>query len=482
MSILAGYLMPHAPVFLEAIGRHQIRAVEETIDSMHQIGKAIKILNPDLIVFVSPHGPVFSDAIAVYDLESYKGDFHAFGEFELEYEFKIGSEFLKLLCEFSKESSLDYYPLKKNQFQQFHHDAKLDHGVLVPAHFIYQHVDNIPMVAMSYGTFPYMRLIKNGKLLKTVSDSMGLDIVVVASGDMSHALKDSGPYAYDPKGPWFDALMKTNIEEQKPWEVFAESLENIEHARECGLRSFAVMLGALEDSKIKTEVLSYEGPFGVGYLCASFIPEKDGVETDWLEYLERKVQDKYDNHLQKEHFLVKFARLIIEERVKNRVPPKLTISKDHVKVNNTTLELPENNIYMSMKRGTFVSIKNELGLRGCIGTILPSEKNIIDEIYRNAIAAATKDYRFNPIDADELKSLIISVDVLSELEVVEDQSTLSPERYGVTVSSKGRQGVLLPNLESIETVDQQLRIACNKGGFTVDEIEKIMRFTVDRYK
>lgn len=481
MSVLASYLMPHAPVFLEAIGHHQISTVKKTIDSMHQIGKAIKALKPDMLVFVSPHGPIFSDAIAVYDLESYKGDFHAFGEFELEYEFNIESKFLNLLCELSDENDLDYYPLKKNQFIEFHHDAKLDHGVLVPAHFIYQHVDNIPMVAMSYGTFPYLRLIKNGKLLKTVSDRLGLNIVVVASGDMSHALKDSGPYAYDHNGPWFDALMKKNIEKQKPWEIFSESMHNIESARECGLRSFAVMLGAIEGSKIDSEVLSYEGPFGVGYLCASFKPG-DGVKTDWLNHLERKLKDRYDVHIQKEHFLVKFARLVIEERVKGRIPPKLTVSKDCVKVNNTSLESTEMNEFLNKSRGTFVSIKNESGLRGCIGTIMPTQKNIIDEIYRNAIAAATKDYRFNPIDATELQSLIISVDVLSELEEVEDQSRLSPDRFGVIVSSKGKQGVLLPNLESIETVEEQLRIASNKGGFSVDEIEKIMRFTVDRFK
>lgn len=482
MSILAGYLMPHAPVFLEAIGHQQIRAVQKTIESMHQIGKEVKELEPDVIVFVSPHGPVFSDAIAVYDLDSYKGDFHAFGEFELEYEFRVESKFLRLLCELSDENGLDYYPLKKNQFKEFHHDAKLDHGVLVPAHFIYKHVDHIPMVAMSYGTFPYLRLIKNGKLLKTVSDRLGLKIVVVASGDMSHALKDSGPYAYDPNGPWFDDFMKKSIDEQKPWDVFTESQDKIEHARECGLRSFAVMLGALEGSKIKSEVLSYEGPFGVGYLCASFKTDEDNCTSDWLNQLEQKLQNQYDDHIQKESFLVKFARLVIEERVKGRVPPALTVSNSHVKINNTSLEWPEKNDFLNMRRGTFVSIKNESGLRGCIGTIMPTQKNIIDEIYKNAIAAATKDYRFNPIETSELQSLIISVDVLSELEEVDNQSQLSPDRFGVIVSSKGRQGVLLPNLESIETVEDQLKIACNKGGFSVDEIDKISRFTVDRFK
>lgn len=482
MSILASFLMPHAPVFLEAIGHRQIRAVNETIESMHQIGKTIKELEPDMIVFISPHGPVFSDAIAVYDLESYKGDFNAFGEFELEYEFKIESSFLKLLCELSDENDLDYYPLKRNQFKEFHHDPKLDHGVLVPAHFIYQHVDNIPMVAMSYGTFSYLRLIKNGKLLKTASDRLGLNIVVVASGDMSHALKDSGPYALDPSGPWFDTLMKKNIDEQKPWEIFTESQDKIEQAKECGLRSFAMMLGALEGTNIESKVLSYEGPFGVGYLCASFKINDKGVDVDWLSQIQNRIDEQYDAHIKTEHFLVKFARLVIEERVKGRVPPKLSITNDYVMVNNISLEWPKDNNFLKIRRGTFVSIKNESGLRGCIGTIIPTQKNVINEVYRNALAAATKDYRFDPIETDELKSLIISVDVLSELEEVEDQNKLSPDRFGVIVSSKGRQGVLLPNLESIETIDEQLRIACNKGGFSVDETDKIMRFTVDRFK
>lgn len=482
MSILAGYLMPHAPVFLEAIGHHQIRSVERTIESMHQIGKSIKALDPDLIVFVSPHGPVFSDAIAVYDIGTYRGDFHAFGEFNLEYKFEVESTFLKTLCEFSDEVGLDYYPLNESQFKQYHHEAKLDHGVLVPAHFIYQHVDNIPMVAMSYGTFPYLKLINNGKLLRTVSDQLNLKIVVVASGDMSHALKDSGPYSYDPNGTWFDALMKEYIEKQTPWEVFTEPHEKIELARECGLRSFAIMLGALEGFKIDSNVLSYESPFGVGYLCASLIPDKSSDGIDWLHELEMSLKTKHNAQVENEHFLVKFARLVIEERVNDKVPPKLFVSNDTVRVNNSIIELPNDNSYLNMKRGTFVSIKNESGLRGCIGTIMPTQKNVIDEIYRNAIAAATKDYRFSPVEPDELNGLVISVDVLSELEEVEDLNQLSPDRYGVIVSSKESQGVLLPNLESIETVEDQINIACNKGGFSVDKIDKIMRFTVDRFK
>lgn len=131
--------------------------------------------------------------------------------------------------------------------------------------------------------------------------------------------------------------------------------------------------------------------------------------------------------------------------------------------------------------GCFVSIHAHGALRGCIGTILPTKETIPAEIIRNAVSASTEDPRFDAVRAEELGSLEISVDILSEPEPASSHDELDPKRYGVIVTSGIRRGLLLPDLEGVETVFDQLAIARRKGGIAPDEPCTIQRFTVTRY-
>ncbi|MBI5188456.1 MAG: AmmeMemoRadiSam system protein A [Nitrospirae bacterium] len=137
---------------------------------------------------------------------------------------------------------------------------------------------------------------------------------------------------------------------------------------------------------------------------------------------------------------------------------------------------------MAEKAGVFVSLKKHGQLRGCIGTFMPTCENVALETIRNAISAATQDYRFHPVEKDELGELVYSVDVLSPPEKVKDISELDPKRYGVIVVRGHRKGLLLPDLEGVDTVEEQLRITRMKAGILPDEVVDIYRFKVKRYK
>ena len=130
----------------------------------------------------------------------------------------------------------------------------------------------------------------------------------------------------------------------------------------------------------------------------------------------------------------------------------------------------------------FVSIKTASGaLRGCIGTILPTRPNLATEIINNAISASTRDPRFPPMKASELTTAVISVDVLGKPQTIRSLAELDPKKYGVIVTKAGRRGLLLPDLEGVDTVERQLGIAASKGGIASLEGAEISRFTVDRY-
>ena len=167
------------------------------------------------------------------------------------------------------------------------------------------------------------------------------------------------------------------------------------------------------------------------------------------------------------HELVTLAKKSIEAFVRNKKelsPPK-----------ELTPEMQE-------KAGVFVSIKKRGNLRGCIGTFMPCTENVAREIIKNAISAATQDPRFDPVTGDELSELEYSVDVLSPPEKVSDISELDPKKYGVIVVHGARKGLLLPDLDGVDSVEEQLRIAKMKAWINPEEKVEIFRFTVSRYR
>lgn len=139
--------------------------------------------------------------------------------------------------------------------------------------------------------------------------------------------------------------------------------------------------------------------------------------------------------------------------------------------------------FFEKKVGTFVSLHKKNGdLRGCIGTTEPTRQNIAEEVIANAISAATRDPRFYPVILDELEDLEISVDVLTDPEECDDISKLNSKKYGVIVSTPdGRKGLLLPDIEGINSVDEQINIACQKANIFPGENFQIYRFQVKRY-
>jgi AmmeMemoRadiSam system protein A len=141
-------------------------------------------------------------------------------------------------------------------------------------------------------------------------------------------------------------------------------------------------------------------------------------------------------------------------------------------------DLPD---YLLRQAGVFVSLKERGALRGCIGTLQATQRNIAEEIVRNAISAATQDPRFPPVDPSELNELVYSVDVLSDAEKVPDESHLEPSRYGLIVQSGNCRGLLLPDINGVDSVEDQVCIAKRKAGIDEDGPCELYRFTVTRY-
>ena len=177
-----------------------------------------------------------------------------------------------------------------------------------------------------------------------------------------------------------------------------------------------------------------------------------------------------DGKIKKPHPYVALARLTAERLLAGERPPA------------GGAEVDPNVSLWEQRRACFVSIKKANGdLRGCIGTIVPVQSSLDREIIENAISSSTRDPRFPAMTSAELPSVVFSVDVLGEPERIADRAMLDAKRWGVIVSKGMRRGVLLPDLEGVDTVDYQLEIACRKAGISGMDGVTIERFAVERY-
>lgn len=464
MGILSCYLMPHPAIMIEEVGGRETQKVSSSVKAAYTVAREIKELSPDTIVIISPHGPVFYDAICVYDFEL-KGSLADFGAPQVKIEFDRDDDLKEEILKRADKKNIPVTTSSKARFFNYGFREKLDHGVTVPLYFVSKHFTDFKLLPIAFGMLPYEDLYAFGKLIQDAAFAIDKKVVVIASGDLSHRLTPDAPAGYDPNGKIFDEKLVEILNAFDIKAMLALKPTLIERAGECGLRSIWTMAGTLDGYSVNSEVLSYEGPFGVGYCIARFKPEASGESM--LEQLYQLRRAEIDDRRKKEDPYVKLARYTLETYVKEGKIPKLPDN------------LPEE--MLTSRAGVFVSIKKHGQLRGCIGTFLPTRKNIAEEIQRNAISAGCEDPRFYPVCGDELDDLEYSVDVLTKPEPVDSKDLLDPKKYGVIVKKGSRAGLLLPDLEGVDTVEEQLKIALAKAGIKPNEKYEIERFEVVRH-
>lgn len=469
MTIKNSYILPHPPIIIEAIGKEAIEKCRKTQEAMKSVAKEVKELAPDTIIVITPHGTVFSDAVTINCFDDLYGNLGNFGHSNISIEKKNNLSLVEEIYAESRIEDISIAKLDRELCNRFSIKGELDHGVIVPLYYINKIYSDFSLIHINYGGLSSAEHYKFGMAIQKACNSRDDKIVIIASGDLSHKLSNKGPYSYAKEGPIFDEKLMDLLENKKTNELVNMDNTLQKKAGECGKRSIDTLLGTLDGYDYDVKILSYEGPFGVGYGVVSF--------SSFVEDEERKlytdiVDKKKEINIKKkanEDVYVKLARKAIEEYVNNnrRISPE-------------DLDLPHE--MKNNRAGVFVSIKNESGLRGCIGTTGTGvSKNIANEIVRNAIEAATKDPRFPSIEPWELEDLSITVDILHKSEPVKDKSNLDPNTYGVIVSSGHKRGLLLPNLEGIETADQQIDIALKKAGISKTEDYIVEKFKVTRH-
>lgn len=465
-NLIGFYIMPHPPVLIPEIGKGDSERLSGTAGGCLKIAEEIKNLKPDTIIVVTPHGPVFRDATAIYD------DYHAYGSFEnfgapdVEFNFDINMDITKRIIKKADNEGIPVARINADTSRQYNIDCRIDHGALVPLYFVLKKYSMFKLVHITYGMLPKMNLFKFGTLIKEAVEESNCNAAIIASGDLSHKLSVDGPYGFSPEGPLFDKKIIELLEDGDALNIFSLDKKIVDGAAQCGLRSFYIMLGAMDGLKYKGEKLSYEGPYGVGYgvMKFHFKPSNEGSIYDKLE---NHIVGKLKNERESEDLYVRLARESLESYVK---------MGRHIKMPDYVT--PD---MLKSSHGVFVSLKKDGDLRGCIGTIYPAYKNTAEEIIRNAVEAGENDPRFYPVEDYELDDIEYSVDVLMTPSSCTFDD-LDPKKYGVIVRCGMKSGLLLPNLEGVDKKEEQVAIALKKAGISKNENYTIEKFEVIRHR
>lgn len=461
MPIPGAIIVPHPPLILPAVGRGEEAGIQKTSDAYRTAARRVAEWAPDVLIVTTPHTVMYADYFHISPGLAAKGDMSRFGARSVRMEVRYDTELRREAIRLAEAEGIAAGTLGER-------DADLDHGTLVPLYFLREAGVQCPILRVGLSGLTPLEHYRLGQCMAEAAEKLGRRAVWIASGDLSHKLKSDGPYGFAQEGPAYDEQVTEAMASGDFLRFLTMDEKLCDRAAECGQRSFQIMAGALDGLAVRPELLSHEGPFGVGYGVAVFTVTGRDDSRRFGERYRAAERERLAARKESEDPWVRLARLSLETYV--RTGKRLDSLPDNLP--------PE----LTQKRaGAFVSLHIGERLRGCIGTTGPTTASVAWEIVQNAVSACSRDPRFPPVRPSELDSLNYSVDVLDEPEPIASEAELDVHRYGVIVSCGSRRGLLLPDLEGVDTVEQQVGIARQKGGISVSEPYRLERFEVVRH-
>ncbi|MCX6811236.1 MAG: AmmeMemoRadiSam system protein B [Candidatus Berkelbacteria bacterium] len=259
-------LTPHPPIIIPEIGGEDSKKTSKTITAMEKLSIELKKTSPDTIIIISPHGLVYPDRINICGMLNLRGTLSQFGIGGLKFKFQNDPELAEALTQKAEENGIQTL-LYDNDNSFF----ELDHGTVVPLYFLAKELKkDIKILPIAYSYQDKGLLFAFGEIIQEVAAKSKKKIALIASGDLSHRLTQTAPAGYNESGKEFDKLIINHLKAKDIQGILEMDDDFIEDAGECGYRSILILIGALSKTNFKPEILSYEGPFGVGYAVINF--------------------------------------------------------------------------------------------------------------------------------------------------------------------------------------------------------------------
>ncbi len=426
-------LMCHAPIVVPAVGGARARACRASTRAMAEAARRVVEAKPEIVVVLSPHTPRVRGAFSLVAGPRVQGDLGDFGADDVRCDLPRAEGAVAAIGEACRAAGVAVEELRLR---------RLDHGAMVPLAFLVEAgwqgetvVIGVPAEPSADDTAAF------GRALGRALAATGKRWALVASGDCSHRLLPEAPAGFHPRAARFDAALVELVRAGDDAGLFSVDDALRDLAAEDVLDT-AQVAAACAGSAAGRELLSYEGPFGVGYLVA-----------------------------------VLHARAA---RAGREVEGLIDVAEDalHAHVNGGGRKAAAS-VEVGSFTGVFVTWRKHGDLRGCIGRMTLTG-SVSDAVRELAVAAAVEDPRFPPVTADELPALTGEITLLHPSEAVSDARELDPRVFGVEVTAGWRRGVLLPDLEGVDTVDEQLAIVLRKAGIAPHERYQLRRFRAQK--
>ncbi len=253
-------IMPHPPILIPEVGRESIKIVQKSQDALKLVSKRLKKIEKELdcIIVITPHGAASNSSVPVYTNPVFEGSLANFGAPQVRFQLKGMPEFaIELVKEAGSLASRSP-------------ETVLDHAVIVPLYYPMQEKINLPILPIAIGFLPLERLYEFGKKIKWVAQKLNKKVAIIASADMSHRLTKNAPSGFSPEGAKFDKKLVELVGKNDIKGILEFPADLADEAGQDALWSIAIMLGSLDGTNLNPKFLSYEGPFGVGYMVVSY--------------------------------------------------------------------------------------------------------------------------------------------------------------------------------------------------------------------
>lgn len=460
MPILGSFVLPHPPLAIPEVAKGKERAIEKTAAALEEAARQIASLEPETIVFISPHAESYSDYFQIVDMEVGIGSFAEYKAPNVNFRLFYDRPLIQAICSKAQEAS---FPAGNEGGEEIY----LDHGTMVPLYYINKYYRNFKAVRIGLSGLSLSEHYRFGQLIQEAIGELSRKVVLVASGDLSHTLKNEKKEGEENRPPLYDSRILKILESSNFSELLSFDRKTLSEAEECGHRAFCLMAGILDRLSVAGKRLSYENVTGVGYAVLSYKVLGENASRAFLELYRSKQSFIVKKEIEKADIYAKLARKAIETYVKKGI----TMTVDD--------SLPKE--LLTSKAGVFVTLRKDGEIRGCLGSLRPRTKNLGSEIISSAIAACSLDTRFPKVRKDELPLLSIAVDVLSSPIPILSISDLDPKKYGVVVEYGEKKGALLPNMPSIKTAEEQVMTAIYKAGIPEEADVTLYRFGVTHH-
>lgn len=272
-SFCGGLLLPHPPVLLPEVGKADSRRTITTYEAAKRATALLLARSVDTLLVMTPHAPRFQDAIALFDYPYYAGSLADFRVPQVACDLPCDRDLAEALLQAAAPAGFAVERMTPETAVRFRCQTTLDHGALVPLSFLLQAGFAGKLLLLSPADYPCEYFSAFGRLVRSVIDEGNGRVAILASGDLSHHVNAESPYGSRPEGAQFDTAVCQAIQANSFSQLVRDAALIAEPAGECGLRSLCFLFGAARD--MKTELLSYEAPFGIGYAVAAWLPEEE---------------------------------------------------------------------------------------------------------------------------------------------------------------------------------------------------------------